>query len=187
MIEDLESGQGKNKKKKTDQPVDRNTLVPRLPDDLLYKILKRKLKENICRNRGYILDGYPRTFNDAKNVFFDIDENKAEDDPDRLVLVKDILPNSVILVSNTPDDFLKSRIKSIPDSQFPGSHYNEEGMTRRLLAYRTANDSIKGELSLFDFFNKRDIDILSVDGKSEESDIQSKSKIFLERVLSILI
>lgn len=37
----------------------------RLTDDLLYRVLKLKLAENDCRNRGYILDGFPRTYKDA--------------------------------------------------------------------------------------------------------------------------
>lgn len=46
-------------------PIDREKLPIRLPDDTLYKLLKLALTENACRNRGYILDGYPRTFKDA--------------------------------------------------------------------------------------------------------------------------
>ena len=46
-------------------PIDREGLAIRLPDELLYKLLKIALTENACRNRGYILDGYPRTFKDA--------------------------------------------------------------------------------------------------------------------------
>jgi adenylate kinase len=41
----------------------------RVPDELLYKVLKLKLAENACRNRGYILDGFPRTYKDAQNIF----------------------------------------------------------------------------------------------------------------------
>lgn len=37
----------------------------RVPDELLYEVLKIKLAENDCRNRGYILDGYPRTYKGA--------------------------------------------------------------------------------------------------------------------------
>jgi adenylate kinase family enzyme len=37
------------------------------------------LKENDCRNRGYILCGYPRTYEDAQNIFLKrkekLDEN----------------------------------------------------------------------------------------------------------------
>ncbi len=45
--------------------IDRETLPIRLPDSLLYKLLKLALTENACRNRGYILDGFPRTYKDA--------------------------------------------------------------------------------------------------------------------------
>lgn len=41
----------------------------RVPDDLLWEVLKLKLGENDCRNRGYILDGFPRTFKGAQNAF----------------------------------------------------------------------------------------------------------------------
>lgn len=40
-----------------------------VPDELLWEVLKLKLAENDCRNRGYILDGYPRTYKDAQNSF----------------------------------------------------------------------------------------------------------------------
>lgn len=45
--------------------INRETLPIRLPNDILYKLLKISLTENACRNRGYILDGFPRTFKDA--------------------------------------------------------------------------------------------------------------------------
>ena len=41
----------------------------RVPDELLFRVLKLKLAENSCRNRGYILDGFPRTYKDAQNIF----------------------------------------------------------------------------------------------------------------------
>jgi len=40
-----------------------------VPDELLWQMLKLKLGENDCRNRGYILDGFPRTYKDAQNTF----------------------------------------------------------------------------------------------------------------------
>jgi len=45
--------------------VDRETLKPRIKDEILYQLLQRNLKENSKRNRGYIVEGYPRTFKDA--------------------------------------------------------------------------------------------------------------------------
>jgi adenylate kinase len=37
----------------------------RIPDKFLYKLLQDKLRENAARNRGYVLDGFPRTHDDA--------------------------------------------------------------------------------------------------------------------------
>jgi adenylate kinase len=85
--------------------------TPRLPNELLHKILKRMLKENICRNRGYILDGYPRSHQDCDGVFMDIDETKEESDPDRLKLLTEIIPNRIIKLDNYTNDFLFSRAK----------------------------------------------------------------------------
>jgi adenylate kinase family enzyme len=45
--------------------VDRESLKVRLPNEILYKCLRMKLNENDCRNRGYILSGFPRTYKDA--------------------------------------------------------------------------------------------------------------------------
>ena len=41
----------------------------RVPNKLLWEVLKIKLGKNDCRNRGYILDGFPREYKDAQNCF----------------------------------------------------------------------------------------------------------------------
>lgn len=45
--------------------IDREALGIRIPDEIIYKLLRLRLAENDCRNRGYILDGFPRTFKDC--------------------------------------------------------------------------------------------------------------------------
>ena len=47
------------------EEIDREKLKVRLPDEILFKILRLRLTENDCRNRGYILDGFPRTYKQA--------------------------------------------------------------------------------------------------------------------------
>jgi adenylate kinase len=44
------------------EEIDREKLQVRLPDEILFKILRIRLAENDCRNRGYILDGFPRNY-----------------------------------------------------------------------------------------------------------------------------
>ena len=57
--------------------IDKDSLPVRVPDDIVYKLLRLRLAENDCRNRGFILDGFPRNYNDARNVFL-IKEKKFD-------------------------------------------------------------------------------------------------------------
>lgn len=50
-------------------PFDPETVDVRLSDELVYKCFKWRLTQNDCLNRGYILDGYPRRYEDAKELF----------------------------------------------------------------------------------------------------------------------
>ena len=48
-------------KKKKDPELDRNSIKVRLPDEILYKLVKAQMETSACRNKGFILDGYPRS------------------------------------------------------------------------------------------------------------------------------
>lgn len=56
-------------KKKKDPDLDRNTIKVRLPDEILYKLVRLQMNSAACRNKGFILDGYPRNSKDAKHIF----------------------------------------------------------------------------------------------------------------------
>ena len=179
----IEENEASKKKRKTDPPLDRNTIQVRLPEDLIHKLFKKKLSENQFRNKGYIIDGYPKYYSDAHEIFYDIDKTKPDDHPDRLVLNKELLPNNIIKIVNVPDDFLKNRVKNIPELHLNGStRYNDETMNRRLNVYKTLNESSKGDPSVTEFFSERKIKVLDVDGKISDKDAVENIKIFLERV-----
>ena len=75
-----ETGETEGEDEDEEEPeIDETTLTVRLPDKYLYKLLGDKLKENACRNRGYVLDGFPRTYDDAQYCFL---ERKIEIDPE---------------------------------------------------------------------------------------------------------
>lgn len=42
----------------------------RFPDELMNEAVRWRLNQNDCQNRGYVLDGYPYSFEQAKGVFF---------------------------------------------------------------------------------------------------------------------
>lgn len=74
MIEEAEAAaeaaKGKQKKKGVPEVVfDPDKIIPRLPDDLLSKAYKLRLEKNDCFNRGFVLDGFPRTYENAKTLF----------------------------------------------------------------------------------------------------------------------
>lgn len=140
-------------------PVDREALIVRLPDELLFKILRIRLTENDCRNRGYILDGFPKTYKQAQEVFLykpkKLDENGeeiVEEEPELeegeeksyegYIAREDIFPKSVILLDTHDDSLLYKRIRnSKSEQEIFGTHYNGPDMDRRIAAYRKANNS----------------------------------------------
>jgi adenylate kinase len=49
--------------------VDAATLPIRVPDEIIYELLKNRLNENDCRNRGYVLEGFPRSHENCQHIF----------------------------------------------------------------------------------------------------------------------
>ena len=67
-------------KKKKDPDFDKANFHPRLPDDILHELIHYQLNTAGCMNKGFIIDGYPRTVADATSIF----ENhnyKIDEDP----------------------------------------------------------------------------------------------------------
>jgi adenylate kinase len=189
MLEELEqnnSNQNISNSNSSNTTIARENLNPRLPDELIRKILKKFLSSNICKNRGYILDGYPRFYKDCHLTFYDIDLEKNEDDLNRFIKMEEIFPNSIIKLNCKNDRFLKDRIKNNPKLAISSPHYTNESITRRIKLYRELNESDKGDLSISDLFRENNVDIFEIncDENSIDSDeniIFEKSKIFVER------
>lgn len=147
------------------ESVDREKLKIRIPNEILYKLLQIHLNHNACRNRGYVLDGFPRTFKDAQNCYLyrpkkidpetgeeeDFEEDELEEGQEKSFegFVKDeqIFPSSCIVLKGD-DNFLMKRIRDLPEEKITSTHYNYEDMTRRLKLYRTANNSEVAEPSV---------------------------------------
>ena len=167
-------------KKKTDLPLD-TSQMSKLPDEIVIKILRKKLAMNICRNRGYILDGYPRGYKNAFNLFNeDTDEAKTPDDPTKYKILEEIMPNIILRIDNCDDAFIKERMKKLKDVN-DDPNVIQRRLDRRLKAYKELNESKKGEPSLTNFFKENKVDILGIDGKAKEGEIIDSCKTFLEK------
>ncbi|OAD61393.1 Adenylate kinase 7 [Eufriesea mexicana] len=110
----------------------------RLDDNLLNKLFLRKLRSRECLNQGYVMDGYPKTLEQAKTLF--AEENLTEfdeeiDEDDEPVTNDTVMPELVVSLEAS-DEFLKERIIQQPEREIQGTHYTEEHMMRRLKEYR---------------------------------------------------
>lgn len=134
-------------KKKKDPELDRAAIKVRLPDSLIYRLIKLQMSSAACKNKGFILDGYPRNLSDAKNIFLNKIEgyqpSEAEIDPNAppsfaypgYTLNEDIIPQYAILFQGE-DLHLKQRVKELPLEKTDGTHWNDPNMDRRLKLYR---------------------------------------------------
>lgn len=183
-------------RKKKDPDFDRASCKVRLPDETLTEMVLHQMNSAACMNKGFILDGYPRTISDAQQIFLEKDENAAaqtnnqdEEQKDNAVVAADdeaaaedssdpfpgfkvnqrIIPQYCIVLEGE-DAILKQRVKELPAEKTEGTHYNEKDMDRRLKVYREANplDSDQCEK---DFFRLTigEKNMLAIDCQMEEA------------------
>lgn len=171
--------------KKEGEEINPDTIKPRLPKDLLAKAFRWALGQNPCRNRGYVLDGFPKSYDDAWNVFKMMppkktDDEDADEEPDRSKMITDfsIFPQSVIEFHGTDDELIE-KVKKLPEDIIQGSHYNLIDMRRRLKEYRANNNNPMGMPSVLEFFNENSIEMLSLHCNDENS--QDSCRIYMER------
>jgi adenylate kinase len=157
-----------------EEEVDPATLNPRIPDELLADVFKWRLAANQCRNRGYVLDGWPKTYDSTKKVFMKPEEppEGEEPNPDEETLILDhaLLPKSVVIFKGD-FDAIKQRVKELPEAAIQGTHYNESDMERRNKVYAETNLSEKGLYSVTDFFIEQGVTTFEQDCLRGESDI----------------
>jgi adenylate kinase len=196
--------------KKKGEILNREDIKVRLPERYLYKIMKLKLKENACRNRGYILDGYPRSQRDSQYVFLkrvfkqtvnedgdveveepeendEIEEDEIDEDGnvkqknfDKYAPDEELIPDSIILLEGD-ENFIRRRVKELPEHEIEGTHWNNLDLIRRNKLYRQCNNSPIGDPSLIDFFNKWRIGVIHENCDNDEKKLVEGFKIFIQR------
>ncbi|XP_024615124.1 adenylate kinase 7 isoform X2 [Neophocaena asiaeorientalis asiaeorientalis] len=99
----------------------------RLEDEYVIRFIKEKLKSMPCKNQGYILDGFPKTYDQAKDLF-----------------------NQFVCSLDASDEFLKERVMNLPESIVAGTHYSQGQFLRALSNYRDINTEDETVLNYFD-------------------------------------
>ncbi|KAM9701094.1 adenylate kinase 7-like isoform 2-T2 [Menidia menidia] len=116
------------------------------------KVLKEKLASNPCRNQGFVLDDFPHTYEQAKELFGE------EQEPGSRSTMPDL-----VLFLDAPDDFLVERVVELPEWLVQEQDYEPQVFLGRLAAYRESSlwdDTVAG------FFSEQDVPPLSLDVSS---------------------
>ncbi|XP_050830646.1 adenylate kinase 7 isoform X5 [Serinus canaria] len=123
-----------------------------LGGEYLIKIMKDKLMSMPCRNQGYVLDGFPETYEEAMDLFKEDDE--AEEEEERAVgkmpKFNQIIIPEFIFSLIAPDEFLINRIIQLPETEVAGTHYTEEQFLEILKRFRKINTDDVTVLNYFD-------------------------------------
>ncbi|KAM4664821.1 adenylate kinase 7 [Discoglossus pictus] len=122
----------------------------RLDDSYVIKFMKEKLKSMPCQNQGYVLDGYPKTYEQAKELFnLEEEEEEEESRSKEPHFDKTITPEFVISL-DASDEFLKNRVINLPESVVEGTHYSQERFLKAMLQFRDLNTEDETVLNYFD-------------------------------------
>ena len=132
-------------KKKTDPPFD-NNMYYRFNDELMVRMLKRRLEENDTSIYGFVVDGFPKNYAQAKELFNEREKNIAN-------------PNSILLFENIEDDYAINRIKTSEefpkDPKDPKINIILDRANRRLTKIKEEKNE-EGYKSLNDFFEEEE-------------------------------
>ncbi|XP_031717540.1 adenylate kinase 7a [Anarrhichthys ocellatus] len=145
----------------------------RLADHLVFDILREKLNSKPCRNQGFVLDGFPKSYEQAKLIFSDEETENQDVMPKKPVYNEQITPEH-IFVLNATDDFLTNRAQRLPQSVAEKMRYTQEEFVPRLTRYRQLSTA---EQTLLDYFDELEILLEHIEvttGDSEYTDVMKK-------------
>ncbi|XP_037995340.1 adenylate kinase 7 isoform X2 [Motacilla alba alba] len=123
-----------------------------LGDEYLIKIMKDKLMSMPCRNQGYVLDGFPETYEQAMDLFKEDDEAEEGDEEPvgKMPKFNQIIIPEFIFSLIASDEFLINRIIKLPESEVAGTHYTEDEFLQILKRFRKINTDDVTVLNYFD-------------------------------------
>ncbi|XP_026193861.1 adenylate kinase 7 [Cyclospora cayetanensis] len=173
---------------------------PRYDAETMAKIFQAKLSQNICRYRGFVLDGYPKCYDECKALFLkssppteasksdesgeeEVDDT-AHDALERVAKPEydtSVAPDFVISLGASIETCEK-RLMNLPPSAVVATHNDREGYRRRLQLYQQQNESLEGRPKVTDFFQERGVEIMTLptDGKDID-DLFSSTVIYIAR------
>ncbi|XP_074069133.1 adenylate kinase 7 isoform X2 [Macrotis lagotis] len=122
----------------------------RLDDQYVIRFMKDKLKSMPCRNQGYILDGFPKTYDQAKDLFNQEEEEEEEESRGKIPLFDKLTIPEFVFALDAADEFLKDRVMNLPEAIVVETHYVQDRFLRSLSNYRDLNTEDETVYNYFD-------------------------------------
>ncbi|XP_043372284.1 adenylate kinase 7 isoform X3 [Dermochelys coriacea] len=121
----------------------------RLDDQYVIRFMKEKLKSMSCKNQGYILDGFPKTYDQAKDLF-NFEDDEEEETRSKVPRYDKLITPEYVISLNASDEFLKNRVINLPESVVAGTHYTQDRFLRTLSLFRELNTEDETVVNYFD-------------------------------------
>ncbi|KAM5273682.1 adenylate kinase 7 [Ctenodactylus gundi] len=132
----------------------------RLEDQYIIRFVKEKLKSMPCRNQGYILDGFPKMYDQAKDLFNQDEEEEEEEIRGKMFPIDKLIIPEFVCVLDASDEFLKDRVMNLPESIVAGTHYSQDHFLRALSNYRDINTE---DETVYNYFDEIEIHPIHID------------------------
>ena len=160
IIKALDDYDHRKNKRKTDPPLDTSQLK-KFSSEFMGKILKERLNIGECCTKGYILDNYPKTYEDCVNMFCTSAYDKEK--KDEYISDKKLLPDSVIIINNFSEENLRNKLQK--NEEYAEKQFDiDNRFNRRLILYKQQNEYNEENKKLIqDFYKENKIDVYFLD------------------------
>ena len=160
IIKALDDYDHRKNKRKTDPPLDTSQLK-KFSSEFMGKILKERLSIGECCTKGYILDNYPKTYEDCVNMFCTSVYDKEK--KDEYISDKKLIPDSVIIINNFNEENLRNKLQK--NEEYAEKQFDiDNRFNRRLILYKQQNEySEENKKLIQDFYKENKIDVYFLD------------------------
>ena len=177
IVKALDDYEHRKNKRKTDPPLD-TSQIKKFSSEFMGKILKERLNIGECYTKGYILDNYPKTYEDCVNMFCNCPYDKEK--KDEYIGDKKLIPDSIIIINNFSEDNLKNKLhrnEGYEENQFDF----DNRFNRRLILYKQQNEYNEENKKLIqDFYKENKIDVYFLDEQKYMLNKEEEEKKIIE-------
>jgi len=135
----------------------------RIEDQYVIRFFKEKLHSKPCQNQGFILDGFPKVIQQARDLFA---ANEEEEEAEGGVPYDRMIMPEIVINLQATDDFLRVRVMNLPENVVANTHNTEDGLLKRLTEYSKINTE---DETVTNYFDQYEIDIVKMNVEEDTS------------------